>query len=172
MLQQFTWQQFLIAALVLSLIWYLLIFLLYYRNKPADFFSKRQLPEKLKREWDEELEDDPEENNLIGQPRQSEGKSSMPMDALRFAPEDKDADRDTQLGIIPDVLEELKSIFHILQRENGGKEDFISLFKLISSKYPKIKGTPNQPALNEYIRENVAFTISDEELNGLWAADS
>lgn len=172
MLQAFTWQQFLVAALVLTLVWYAGVFLIYYRKKAKELFSPIQRPpERLKREWEEELEDEPEEESLLGASREPDGVSSAEMDTLRFAPkpEDPDGHRDTQLGILPDVLEELKSIFRILENEGGTKEDFISLFALVSSKYPKIKGSPNQQALNEYIRENVLFPVSDEELDQLWS---
>lgn len=172
MLEQFTWQQFLIAALILSILWYIAVVLLYYRRDIAKFKPKKNTrqPERLQREWEEELEDEPEEERLMGRTREPEGVSSVPMEALRFAPkaEDPDEQRDTQLGIIPDVLEELKGIFRILENEGGTKEDFISLFALVSSKYPQIKGTANQQALNGYIRENVLFPISDEELDQLW----
>lgn len=178
MLHQFTWQQFLLAAFVLSLVWYLAIFLLYYRNKAADLFSgktKSKQPEKLRREWDEELEDDAEtdeagDDGLMGKASEPEGVSTVPMDGFRFAerPADKDARRDEQLGLVPDVLEELKGIFNILAKEDGNKADFVSLFRLVSSKYPKIRNTPNQQAINDYIRENLPFDISDEDLDNLW----
>ncbi|MGH7238097.1 MAG: hypothetical protein ACREGF_06185, partial [Candidatus Saccharimonadales bacterium] len=96
------------------------------------------------------------------------------MSMFGFAPviadfnDNGDDDRERQQSIVPDVLEELKSIFHILETKQGTKEDFISLFALISSKYPNIRGRSNQQALNEYIRDNVLFPISDEELDSLW----
>lgn len=175
MLAQFTWQQFLVAALILTVVWYIAVVLLYYRKDISKFRPKgNRLPDRLRREWDEELEnefgEEPEDETLMGRTREPEGVSSVPMEELRFAPkeEDPDAYRDTQLGTVPDVLEELKAIFRILEKEGGTKEDFISLFALVSAKYPKIKDTPNQQALNAYIRDNVLFPISDEELNGLW----
>ncbi len=171
MLQAFTWQQFLVAALILTLLWYAGVFLIYYRRRAKAFFTpKTRQPEKLKREWENELEDDPEEESLMGSSKEPEGVSSADMDTLRFAPKQEDPyeHRDTELGIVPDVLEELKGIFHILEKENGTKEDFISLFSMVSSKYPQIKGSPNQQALNDHIREKVLFPISDEELNQLW----
>ncbi|MHB1178812.1 MAG: hypothetical protein ACYCZO_10835 [Daejeonella sp.] len=175
MLHQFTWQQFLIAALILTLVWYIAIILLYYRTKILDLFSKKskhKQPEKLKREWEEELEED-DNDDLIGRQAVPEGVSEVEMHMFGFAPIIKketnpEHDKDTQLGLVPDVLEELKGIFRILEKENGSKEDFISLFKLVSSKYPKVKGTSNQQALNEHIRENLPFHISDEELANLW----
>lgn len=180
MLHQFTWQQFLIAALILTLVWYIAIIMLYYRSKLLDLFSARsklKQSEKLKREWEEELEEDDtseeENDDLIGTQAVPEGVSEVEMHMLGFAPKVKkeeipEDDRDTQLGLIPDVLEELKGIFRIVEKENDNKEYFISLFALITAKYPEIKGTTNQPALNDYIRENLSFSISDEELDNLW----
>jgi len=184
-LQHFSWQQFLVAALVLSLIWYVALVLALYREQLVDFLNGRRrpvsAPSRLRHEWDEELDDQPfEENNLMGKAVLPEGMSRVSMSDFSFAPvikepveltgaaPDSGEGKETQLGTIPDVLEELKSIFHILETEGGGKAEFISLFGLVSGKYPKIKGTANERAINEYIRENVLFPISDEELGALW----
>ncbi|MEJ5996565.1 hypothetical protein WG904_19210 [Pedobacter sp. Du54] len=147
MLQQFTWQDFLIAALIFTLVWYVVIILLYYRSEFFKFLSGRnntQPPEKLRREWEEEFEDD-EQDNLIGRQALPEGLSEISMSNFGFAQKggitDEKDNKEIQLGLVPDVLEELKSIFSILKKENGGKEDFISLFALISSKYPNIRNT-------------------------------
>lgn len=174
MLQAFTWQQFLIAALILTLVWYTGVLLFYYRKKAMDLpTGEKQQPEKLKRDWEEEFDDPDEEENLLGMVKDPDGVSSSGMDMVRFAPrvakvEDSEEYRDTQLGILPDVLEELKSIFRILENEQGTKEDFISLFILVSSKYPQIQGSNHQQTLNEFIRENALFPISDDELNQFW----
>jgi len=179
MLHYFTWQAFLVAALILTLIWYAVVILLFYRKELNDFLSGNRSPavqpEPLTHAWDEDFEDDPlaDEENLIGKPVMPEGMSRLSMSQFGFAPNMKetaiqDDDKETQLGLIPDVVEELKSIFHILDTEHGDKEDFISLFGLVSSKYPKIRNTANQQALNDYILENLAFEISNEELDKLW----
>jgi hypothetical protein len=179
MLHYFTWQAFLVAALILTLIWYAVVILLFYRQELNDFLSGNRPPgtppEPLTHAWDEDFEEDPlaDEENLLGKPVMPEGMSRLSMSQFGFAPNMKetaiqDDDGGTALGLIPDVLEELKSIFHILDTEHGDKEDFISLFGLVSTKYPKIRNTANQQALNDYIRENLAFEISDEELDNLW----
>jgi len=179
MLQHFTWQQFLTAALILTLIWYVGVILIFYRKELNDFLNGKRTPatppEPLPHVWDEDFEDEPlsEEENLIGKPILPEGMSRLSMAQFGFAPNVKetaieDEDKGTWLGLVPDVLEELKSIFHILEKENGNKEDFISLFGLVSGKYPKIRNTPNQQAINDYIRENLPFKISDGELDNLW----
>ena len=189
MLKHFTWQQFLIAAFVLSIIWYTVVILLFYRQRIRDHLGGKQKTgnrsEPLGHAWDEEFEDEPLNDNgdLMGKSALPEGMTKLSMSQFGFAPrikepeengkedfknEDADEGRERQQSVVPDVLEELKSIFHILETEQGTKQDFISLFGLVSAKYPNIKGTPNQQALNEHIRENVLFPISDEELDKLW----
>lgn len=173
MLEQFTWQQFLLAALVLILLWYAGIILLYYRSDISKFKPKRRQENKRYEREKEELKEEPEEDNLIGSIREPDGVTTSGMEELRFAPRaedrnDPDSHRDTQIGAVPDVLEELKKIFSILEKEGGTKEDFISLFALVASKYPQIKGTPSQQALGDHIRNNLLFPISDEELDNLW----
>lgn len=197
MLHQFTWQQFLVAALILSLIWYGAVILLFYRKRIQEILSGIHKPENqaepLAHAWDEGFEEEPlgEEENLMGKSALPEGMARLSMGQFGFATgpgeptvkqgvnknweQKKDFENETiddgrqrQFGLVSDVLEELKSIFHILETEQGNKEDFISLFGLVSSKYPKIKGTSNQQALNDHIRENLPFSISEEELNSLW----
>lgn len=152
---QFTWQQFLIAALVLTVAWYITIGLLYFRKE----LSGLRKPEKLKKDWEDELEDG---GDLMGEAAAVPGMDTVEMSEISFMPKEQ------QLGIIPDILEEFKSIRYILERDNGGKAEFISLFGLVSAKYPQVKGTANQDALNDYLRENLPFEISEEELEELW----
>jgi hypothetical protein len=190
-LQHYTWQQFLVAALILSLIWYVALVLALYREQLVDFLNGRRrparTPEPIRHEWDEELEEGPfAEESLMGKSAHPEGMSRVSMSDFGFAPVVKEQkqpapeilkndeametveSRETKIGLVPDVLEELKSIFQILQRDKGGKAEFISLFGLVSAKYAKIRGTANEQAINAYIRENVLFPISDKELDGLW----
>lgn len=144
-----------IAALVLTLAWYVVIGFLFFRKALSDW----RKPEKLKKDWDEELEG---EGDLMGEAANVPGVDTLEMSQISFAPKEQ------QLGIIPDILEEFKSILHILERDKGTKADFISLFALVSGKYPQIKGTANEEAINDYIREHLPFEITEEELEELW----
>ncbi|MDB5086114.1 MAG: hypothetical protein JWR09_108 [Mucilaginibacter sp.] len=178
MLKHFTWQQFLIAALVLSIIWYAVIILVFYRQRIQNYlngkYKNNKPPEPLGHAWDEEFEDEfsNDENILLVMPGLPDGMSKLSMSQFSFGPrgadEDLDVSRERQQSIVPDVLEELKSIFHTLEMQQGTKQDFISLFALVSGKYPTIKGTANERALNEYILKNAPFPISDNELSNLW----
>jgi len=174
--KSFTWQQFLVAALVLASVWYLIVLPLLYRKQLKEWLDhKRRKPtiEPLRREWDEELEDEPrleQEDDLIGKSKLPEGMSRLDMNMFGFAPDalDEVDSRELQQSLVPDVIEELKSIFRILDKEQGTKEDFLSLVALVKAKYRAIRDTPNERALNEYIRENALFPISDDELTNLW----
>lgn len=177
MLHQFTWQQFLIAALIFLLIWYLAVFIYCRLRRSGNFFGtiSPQQPQKLTREWEADFDDDSEsDDDLIGRPVLPEGVSEVSMHMLGFAPK-VDANRESederyiQLGVMPDVIEELKGIFNILERENGSKEDFISLFALTKSKYPQLANSENLKSLNQYLTENLPFELTDEDFKRLWA---
>ncbi|HTK21058.1 MAG TPA: hypothetical protein VL442_16160 [Mucilaginibacter sp.] len=200
LIQHFTWQQFLVAATILTAVWYVAIILIFYRQKLQDLLNgKRQrdsAPERLKHAWADEYEELPEEgsDDLIGEAVLPEGMSKVSMSMFGFAspvdePEtgahfqpvnqepDKeaqvssdveDAGREIQQRLVPDAIEELKSIFYILERDKGGKEHFLSLFGLVKNKYAALRDTPSEKALNEFIRESALFPISDEELINLW----
>lgn len=175
--KSFTWQQFLVAALVLSSLWYLVVLPLLYRKQIGQWLDKKgkkPVVEPLRWDWDGELEEEPEtgaDDELIGRSKMPEGMSRLEMGMFGFAPdvqEDVEESRELQQSLVPDVIEELKSIFHILEREQGTKEDFFSLFWLVKAKYAAIRDTPSERALNDYIRENALFPLSDEELTNLW----
>lgn len=180
MLHQFTWQHFLIAALTLSLTWYVALFLLFYRGRLKERLSGKKLkevagPRVVPFMRAEALTDSGElpETGLMGKPKMPEGMSRVGMHQVLFAarngPEVPEAmDRGRQLGLVPDVLEELKDIFGVLEAEQGTKQDFLQLFALVKARFPGIAGTPEEKALNGFIRQHVLFPVSDAELDALW----
>ena len=197
MLHQFTWQQFLVAALILSLLWYGTLVLFFYRKEIREILRVKHRsagpPEPLAHAWEEDYEDGllMKEDNLIGKPALPEGMNQLSMTQFGFAADagepsvkaetggnreqKKDFENETiednrekRLGLIPDVLEELKGIFDVLEKGEGNKQDLMSLFDLVRSKYPGVRDSAQEEALNNFIREHVLFPISDEELHSLW----
>jgi hypothetical protein len=170
MLQQFTWLQFLIAALILSLIWYVTILLLFYRkdlyailtNRKNVKSSKEPLPHIWENEFDELTPDDP-----MGKPASPEGLTTVNMSEFSFG-QKENASKFQQLGIVPDLLEELKTIFNILQKEDGTKADFFSLLALTKAKHPKIGSNPNIQYITDFVRDHVPFMLTQQELENLW----
>ena len=170
-----SWQEFLVAALILTSIWYVVILPLLYRRQLKGWLDKGKKPgvPPLRRDWQEELEEEPEpadHDELLGKSKLPEGVSRVSMALFGFVPDESEEDdgRALQQSLVPDVIEELKSIFHILEREQGTKADFFSLFGLVKAKYAGIRGTASEQALNDYIRDYALFAISDEELTQLW----
>jgi hypothetical protein len=181
MLHQFSWQYFLIAALALSLVWYAALFLFFYRGrikgnssgkKVKDYIDPREVP--FVRSEDAGLAEEAEslETELMGKPKLPAGMARVGMHQVLFAGRNPEVtewvDQGRQLGLVPDVIEELKDIFGVLEQEQGTKEDFMELFGLVKVKFPGVAGTPEEKALNGFIRENVLFPISDAELDALW----
>ena len=202
LLQHFTWQQFLIAATILTAVWYALVILFFHTNRIKDLLNGKQrqtsTPERLRHAWEDDYEEEGQEDadDLTGESVLPEGMSKVSMSMFGFAPQvstpeepaktadslrlhllhenaqqllrNKDKCRELQQTLVPDAIEELKNIFHILQKDNGGKDQFISLFDLIKHKYASLRDTSSGKALNEFIRENALFPISNEELINLW----
>lgn len=168
MLQQITWHQFLVAAMVLTLIWYAGVILIFYRKELKAFLSGKKNTkaerEPLLHRWDEDTLAEEQEDDLVGKPALPEGMSISAMDEISFA----DRHKELQQGEIPDVLEELKCVFSILEKEDGNKSDFFSLMKLVKGKYPSISSNPNLESINAYIRDHVPFLLTTEELDNLW----
>jgi len=149
------WPAFLVAALILTIGWYAVVIPKLCPKKTAGSQAGTQAEE-------EAVETGQQTDELIGKAAMPEGVTEVAAHELAFV------SRENQQGLVPDALEELKSIFHILETENGTKADFIGLFRLVAAKYRKLAGTPSQRALNEYIRDNALFPISDTELETLW----
>jgi len=180
MFHQFTWQQFLVAALILSLIWYAALFLLFYRGRLKEKLSGKKGGDRLgarevsfpgaEEEGFEMAES--AETDLMGKPELPEGMARVGMHQVLFAGRNSEVsdwvDEGRRLGLVPDVIEELKDIFRVLEQERGTKQDFFELFAVVREKYPGIAGTAEEKALNNYIRENVLFPVSDAELDALW----
>jgi len=166
MLKSFSWPDFLLAASVFSLFWFLLIGLLFYRKEAFSLLSGSKADtEPLPHGWQNEVEEFAEDlsrDDLMGKSALDDGVALVSAEEFSFA------DQTEQLGLLADVQEEVKSICSILEKEDGGKEHFISLFELVKSKYPAVASSPSLGAINAFIREHVPFFLSDDELDSLW----
>lgn len=168
LLQSFTWQTFLIAAMILSAVWYLGIGRLFYRKYIAGFLSggRGKGFEPLPHGWQNEV--DELAPDLVGGQKQEHGVSVLEADEFHFVPAGSAATAPDPLGELADVQQEIKSICRILEKEDGTKEDFLSLFVMIRNKYPKVASSGLLRELNEFIREHAPFHLSEQELDSLW----
>jgi len=175
MLEQFTWHQFLIATLLLTLFWYLAVILLFYRKQLSDFINGKRRPgpdaDPLAHRWQKGVDDLGDETDnftedLLGKPKEPEGTASVSMGKISFA--ENDEARAQQIGLVPDVLQELKTVFAILEKEDGSKKDFFNLMEVVQEKYKQIGSNPNIGRINEFISAHAPFHLSAEELENLW----
>lgn len=172
MLQQFTWQQFLVASMVLSLIWYLGVILIFYRTEFLRFLKRDGISstsEKLPHRWENKvdvLQEELQEDELMGKAKLPDGLSSVTAGSFGFTSSEKD--KADQVGLIPDVLQEIKEVFALLEKEDGTKSDFINLMEVVKENYPKIGSHPNIGRINQFISDHAPFHLSSEELENLW----
>jgi len=175
MLQQFSWTTFLIFFAVLSALWYLALLPTVFRKDAIAFLSGvASGPSIISVDaGSAEKQADPAEQEIMGKSKMPKGLEVVSMGALSFSVGDPYARNDDnlksdQLGMVPDVIQELKEIFGILEKEDGTKQDFFSLAAMISEKYGRIGSNPNIGKVNEFIRDHAPFAVTLEELEYLW----
>lgn len=159
-LHQFTWQHFLIAAAVLTLVWYgFLLVSWYLKGKtggvadPAALgrsaggtadLSSGPLPHQWARGVDV-LGD--EEEELMGKAQEVPGLSRVSMSDIRFAvPGVVYPVGDQQgflQGTVADFLEELKPVFDYAARYRKGLLTFLEHLEALLARYPEIRQSPN-----------------------------
>ncbi|EHQ24622.1 hypothetical protein [Mucilaginibacter paludis] len=145
----FSWLQYGVVAIAATAAYYAWVGWRYYRPEIRQLFAARSGDEEL---WEEEVYEP------VGRAAGEEGSALINAEDMEFA-EPLD-----MRGVIPDLLEEIKSLAGIAET----KEDFLSLFKIIAAKYPQVAGSPQQGAVYAFIREHVAFQLTDSELNPLF----
>lgn len=152
------------------MLWYLGIWLFYFRRKGEN--GSPPLPHR----WQGKVDELPAQagNGLIGQVALEQGVTVLEADEFSFAEltaNDAEAvhEKSEQLGLVADVQQEIKSVCAVLAQKDGNKEDFFSMLEMVKAKYPKIKGHPATAELGTFIREHVPFHLSQEELENLWS---
>ena len=177
MLQQFTWQDFLIATLVLTIIWYAAITLIFYRKEFLGLFNPRvtdRTPERLPHQWEKSVDQLAEttlkeEPDLMGKSKLPDGMNRVSSEGFGFSGGGQDAgSKLAQVGLVPDVLEELKGVFASLAANDGDKLDFMEMMEAVREKFPKIASNPNISRINAFVTENAPFYLSKDELETLW----
>lgn len=207
MFQEFTWQQFLVAAMVLSALWALGVWLIYWRPLSPGGLSegrgkvKYDGEDALPHSWQDEVDElsggnaynahnainvlNALDDGLMGKPALEHGVSVLEADEFSFSPLGEREEHGERLGHgepedlgklgvqgllaeLDDAQEEIKGIARILEKEDGSKEDFFALFEVVRLKYPKLAASELLGEMNDFIREQVPFYLSEQELDILW----
>ena len=180
MLQQFTWGQFLLASFVLSFLWYCFVILVFYRKEALGLMghgASGSLPHRWEKGVENLHDDDDQvfdssdgrvEDSLMGASAMPEGMKVVGMEQLSFSTVAGAEDRDDQVGMVADVVQELKGIFANLASQGGSKDDFFGMLEKVKEDYGKIGAHPSVDAINEFIATHIPFHLSTEELENLW----
>jgi hypothetical protein len=164
-LQNYSWQDFAVFAVLLLVLWYFALWWFYKGRAPG---SLSHGSEPLPHSWENQVEQLSGGEQVMGAAKLDSGVSVVSADEFAFAETDPASGKDEKLGLVPDVQQEIKSICSLLAENDGTKEDFFSMFKvLVREQYPDVPAE-YQDALSAFIREHVPFHLSSEELESLW----
>ena len=186
MLQQFSWGAFLIAAIVLNLVWYFFVGLVFYRAEVMAFLGrgdgdaggvgaggvgragKLQALGEVKDGYDGAIEREVDAA-LMGSSRLPEGVEVKGSAEVRFAASASGEDsRYDQVGLVADVVEELKELFAALEQKHGDKRDFFVMLARVKEDYGPLGGHPSVGALTGFVVERAPFHLSPDEVDNLW----
>jgi hypothetical protein len=156
MLHSFSWHSFLLIIISLAAIYYVIIFLAYYRKDAKDLLSGERFPRTNK---DKVKKDHPDlfPGQVAGQI--SENKS----------------EEEAQFSLAHSLGSQLKQIIQEAARNRTVKEELMTAIQLVLRKdmYQLMKGTAFSIAINNLIQyeceTQCSVHLSALEVNGLWA---
>jgi len=182
MLQQFSWVAFLIASIVLNVVWYVFVGLVFYRAEVTAFLGrglgvgvqtdnsgtelKVQPYGKTINSSDERIEREVDAA-LMGTSKLPDGVEVKSSAQVSFAALEGDGTYDN-VGLVADVVQELKVVFSELDKKAGDKRDFFRLLDRVKEDYRPLSGHPSVGALTAFIAERAPFHLSADELENLW----
>ena len=187
MLKGLTWEQFCWFSAVLGFLWYGAVVLLCYRREVLALFGARPVGlagsgrgagvigtgslGKKASIGGSGLGDavELEVDSLMGKPVLPVGVSVLGMDQVAFVAGPSVVDPGEQVGLVADVVEDLKGIFAQLEREAGGRAEFFVLLAGLKEVYGKIGGHPSIGAINEFVVEHAPFEVMVQEMEGVWS---
>lgn len=184
MVQQFSWGHFLIASIVLNLVWYVFVALVFYRGELMAFLGGSRVA-------DPAGEAEPkkgvalgggadgragagamsdrgnfDQGSLMGSSRLPEGVEVKSSSEVSFSA--GGVDRLEQVGLVADLVQGLKEIFARLATSDGGKPEFFRLVSELKEELGGVSGHPSLGAVNGFVREHAPFALSEQELEDLW----
>lgn len=174
MLQQFSWGDFLVAMALFAVVWYAVLALVCYRSELFGLLGgangiRAGTPVKVAGLGEKQpaRESTGDQASLMGASRLPEGVQVLGSEELMFSGSGGQGRYD-QVGLIADVLQELKTVFSELERKAGDKRDFFSMLARVKEEYGPLLGHPSLAALTGFVQEHAPFHLEPEELERLW----
>lgn len=169
MLKSISWQEFLTVLSVLSLIYYSILGLVYYRVEIKNLISGKGKTDASPRPSTRRS------NSLVGQIREEEDinddedQSTISSDQINPV---HNHPQDALLGTVADLLKDLKEIIDSISTRKIEKGESLALIKAVFSRYEQLRGTNYQQSVDLFLYENAIdqfpFELSLEEIQKLW----
>lgn len=109
-----------------------------------------------------------EEPGLMGESKLPEGMSMLTSDAFGFSGGDPVDGKMEQLGLVPDVIQEVKTVLAKLSENDGSKRDFLEMMREVRDMFPGVGASPGIGRINSFIAGHAPFHLSAEDLEDLW----
>jgi hypothetical protein len=164
MLHQISWLQFSITVAIITVLWYISVLLLFFKEEIKNFLRSDQI---------NKIEPPPvirphEQQSLMGLSKLPEGVSETYEIGFGARPSDKVY----QMGELSDFLEETKDIIQIVQNEGGGKEELLEMLAELLKHFPEVKASEHREAMIDHIRKHSPFKLSIIEIEAVFQPDS
>lgn len=159
MLSSISWQQYFTAIILLCFVWYTYIGLRYYRSGISAIL-------KIEPKASSTLPAVASQMNVVmGEVKPDADTALFSSDEIRFGNNEPDdiSDRTLPKGPGDDLLAEAQALINAYQ-DNDNKSEFLSLFKVLLSKYEVFADEISLPAVISALQTNeLPFTIKAEE---------
>lgn len=152
--EQISWQTFLGVAGVLTILWYLIVWYLYYRKKSTA--SPDSLPHRWSASVDNLVDDD-----LMGVAKEEAGAKLVEAEEFGFG----DADKLGQLGPVADFQREISLTSRQLEAEMAGKQQVLERYRAVVARHQL--SAERNASLREFLRDSSATFLEDDDLDAI-----
>jgi hypothetical protein len=186
MLHQISWFTYGVGVISITIIYYLLVSLSFYRTEIRTTFHQltgKRLAPSPAGTGDFQIPD----YSIMGQ-AQPEPVEFVAADELSFAPAELPDNEEPEVAppnVLPgdnhlisdfsEMVSEAKTLIRVINESSESKENFEMLFRLIIQKYRDLRGTPYQEQINEFLLNEGApefpFPLDLSDLNNYWTAE-